>query len=94
MFSIKNVLQNELLFDKGYCWCDSQNGLAWVKYTMKVLRGTIEKRSLEIRIETVVENLYYCKTYKILKDITTCNEILDIAKNKLWWEGTIFITES
>lgn len=56
------------------------------KIYQKVLRGTIEKRSLEIRIETVVENLYYCKTFKILKDITTCNEILDIAKNKLWWE--------
>ena len=61
---------------------------------MKVLRRTIENRILEMRIETLVENLYYCKIYQILKDITTCNEILDVAKNKLWWEGTIFLKES
>ena len=61
---------------------------------MKVLKSTFEKRNLEMGKKTFVESSYYCKTYQILKDITTRKEISDIAQNKLQWEGLIFFKES
>ena len=92
MLPVRNSLNDVLLFHV-YYQCESQIALAWIKSTNKEFKRFIEKRVIEIRRNTSIENWHYCKTKENTSDLITNKQIIDLIKNKIWWEGPIFLKE-
>ena len=92
MLPVDNSLNDELLFHV-YYQCHSQIALAWIKPTNKEFKGFIEKRVIEIRRNTSVENWHYCKSKENTSDLITQKQIIDLIKKEIQWEGPIILKE-
>ena len=94
MLSVRNSLNDELLLDNVYYWCDLQTALALIKSANKEFKAFIENRVTEIRKNSIIENWHYCKTIENPSDdLITRKQIIDLNSSKLWWEGRIFLKE-
>ena len=94
MLSVRNSLNDELLLDNVYYWCDLQTALALIKSANKEIKAFIENRVTEMRKNSIILNWHYCKTIENPSDdLITRKQIIDLNSSKLWWEGPIFLKE-